>query len=192
MRKIRSLKWMRNDQLKRKQKAMKEYNELKAYFSEQGDRGFCVPLALTILTGLPPEVVSEALERHGRKKGEGTSGITKKRALFDLGFELVHVDPRSIINNYPGVHRKLRHVTSKHMTRFPEAFRGRSLYFSNGSHAWTCLDGEPQDWSHNRSLRATWIFRLIPKCPLNTSFYVWHEYQLKENRLFNWETQSWL
>ena len=139
------------------------YSSLQKNFRDSGDRGFCVPLAISALTGLDWKKVQKVFLEVGRPKGKGTTLIQVKAALAKLGYELEQVDEFSIIRTYPGVHRNLKSITSKHTTRFKESFKGKKLMMWGRSHTWAVIDGETEDWSHTRSLRANLVFEIVKK-----------------------------
>lgn len=136
------------------------YDEIAKPFKDAGDRNFCVPLALCVLTGLDPEEVRNVFLNLGRRHGHGVNMIVLRKVIAHFGYELVEVKTRDIIDRYPGVHKGLQRVTSHHPRRFPKAFFGESLYCWGTDHSFAIKNGELVDWSVNRAIRAYFIYRI--------------------------------
>ena len=169
------------------------YSSLLQNFLSEGDSGFCVPLAVAVLLPeVPLDQIKKAFEEAGRIKRRGTNLLVLRKALASLGYALMQIRDSSFIQTYPGVHKKLRAVTSLHPKRFKKSFEGRNLLFWGNSHTWAMKDGEVQDWAHTRSLRVNLIWEIIPKHPDGKGGEIYREEELLHLRSFDYENRKWV
>lgn len=128
-----------------------------------GEKNDCAVVAVHVATGVPYRDVLELMKKHGRESRKGTYTRITLAVLEELGFKAVCIKPREFTSLYPGVHKNLKHVTSHHMRRFPEAWAdGKTYLLQNRNHIWCVKNGVNHDWSVNRVLRATLIYRVEP------------------------------
>lgn len=128
-----------------------------------GESNDCTVRALAVTTGVAYEVAHAALAAAGRKNGKGTHFQVQLAALRALGFTMVAVDSRALINQYPGVHKGLRNVTTHHPERFPTAFAGMgpALLYTPG-HVAGMTEGVVHDWTRGKAVRVRGIYRVVP------------------------------
>lgn len=133
------------------------------------DKNFCAAIALAALTGIDAVVVRDALEGAGRKRNCATYSYQMRTALNSFGFDMIQLDWREhakIIESYPGVHRKLKHITTHRPRRFKKAWADKgNMLMITPDHAAALVDGEVVDWSINNSLRVIDLYRIVPIIP---------------------------
>lgn len=142
-----------------------EYADVSIAAAEAKEKRDCMPKALTLLTGLPYDVVNDALIKAGRKPRKGTHWHVVHEAMSMLGYKLEPLGSayiRSIIDQYPGGHKTLHNITTRHPQRFPKAWADREpLLFDVGRHVAAFKDGVLHDWSCNRALRVDQLYRVV-------------------------------
>lgn len=89
-----------------------------------GESNACGPLALTIMSGQPVEIVRDVLRRCGRREGRGTIGWVFLRAAQMLGL-------------------KLRDLPAGEAIRRARA--GRRVFLFTDDHVFAVTDGRPHD-----------------------------------------------
>lgn len=147
--------------------ASSEYVAAVTNTQEHRERNDCMVKALTILTGLPYATVHAALTAAGRKQGEGTYWDTTFAAVDALGFKLEalpYKELREIIQTYPGAHKGLQNITTRHPVRFAKQWANMdALMFDCRSHVAAFKDGQLHDWSRNRAMQVKRLLRLVKK-----------------------------
>lgn len=141
-----------------------EYRALRTETLAAGDENDCFPTAAAILTGLPLSEVREAFAAAGRKTGKGTPWAVAHEALKALGFKLVKKDwrwTRDMIDSYPGVHKNLKNITTRHPARFAKAWEGQNVLLHSHAHVSAVRDGAPVDWSINRSKHVIAVYDIV-------------------------------
>lgn len=124
------------------------------------ERNDCTVKALAAACGISYDVAHEALARSGRKPRRGSFLVARHFHMF--GKNLLPVDPRNKINQYPKAHRKLKHVTSYHPRRFPNVWKDGKTYIARSHrHVFAIIDGVTHDWSHCRALRVVQLFEVV-------------------------------
>lgn len=138
------------------------FNRLHADSRAQGEDNDCTVKAISVVTGVSYEEAHAALKAAGRKDGRGTHRINQVHALASLGYKMVRIPTRSIIEAYPGVHRNLQSVTTHHPERFSDAWADMPpcLLYSN-RHVSAFRDGELHDWAKGRALRCYEVMRVV-------------------------------
>ena len=92
-----------------------------------------------------------------------TEEARAREALRQLGFKMIRVQPEVIISRYPAGYQRAKYVTTHHPDRFPEGFVGFPTLLMFTNRRVVCYkNGETHDWSRNRSMRATDIFKVLP------------------------------
>lgn len=141
------------------------YRQTRAQAASTGDNNFCSPVAVSLLTDTPVEVVAAMMEEWGRKKGQGTYNAITNKVLDQLGFKRVRVDLSEVISTYPRPHCDvLKNITTHHPRRFPAAFNKDKRYLAEcRGHVLAIVGGEVQDWSINQSLRIITLQEIVRK-----------------------------
>lgn len=143
----------------------KDYAMASEQFIQQGDKSFCAPLAVALLTDTDVDRVAEIFARLGRKHGHGTYHDVTMGALGELGFVAHQLDIAAVVASYPKPHcTALKGMTTHHFRRFPEAFDPSKRYLAiTRNHAVAVIDGEVKDWSVNNTLRIAWLYEIVRK-----------------------------
>lgn len=130
-----------------------------------GDKSFCSPAAIALLTGESFTKIKEMMEAHGRKHRQGTPKFIADRVLDELGFKRIRVDLAAVIASYPKPHCDvLKNVTTHHARRFPGSFDPAKRYLAHvRGHVAAIINGEVQDWSINNSLRIYKLEEIVRK-----------------------------
>jgi hypothetical protein len=139
-----------------------EYSALKDAAYSEGDRGFCGPLAIAALTGIPMKESLALCAAAGRKFKRGTYLSTVQVVLKQLGYSMTKVTSQLIIHRFPRGGEGFKNITTHQPARFPEAFKGLNLLLTTKSHFAAVVNGVTVDWSTNKSLRVRHI-HLITK-----------------------------
>jgi len=126
----------------------------------------CAIKAIAITTGTPYKEVHARAAALGRKNGEGTHWHIITRIIHDLGHELKTTKPADFINQYPGVHKNLKSVTTHHPARFNKVWRDGKMYIFNcrgGHHVAAVVNGELHDWTVGTASRCIGIYEVVKK-----------------------------
>ena len=129
------------------------------------EKNDCAPKAVSVVTRVPYEKVLEVMEKHGRKKKQGTYSFITRKTLHDLGWEMTRLDIRKYKRRFPKHHSELKYATSHSFRRFPEAWHDlpkKCLAFTAG-HVFAVEDGQNIDWSVNNKLRIQGIYEIKPR-----------------------------
>lgn len=129
----------------------------------KGEAKDCSVTAVAIVCGVSYDVAHVALAAQGRKDRHGLAMFQINAACHSLGFKVERIRGSEFIDRYPARHLVLKHVTTHHPERFPEAFEDEGpllLYTSN--HVAAFRDGVVHCWSRGQSLRVTSIYRVTP------------------------------
>lgn len=143
----------------------KQYSQIASRATQLGDKNFCSPAAIAILTSTPIEKVIARLEELGRTKGRGTPQIYANQVLAELGYERRKVDIMKIIESFPRPHcNVLKNLTTHHPRRFPGCIDPTKKYLAHcRGHVLAIVDGKVEDWSVNRSLRIWKLEEIVEK-----------------------------
>lgn len=149
-----------NDTLTENAKVIKD--ALWTASAEMNETNDCTVKALAVVTGKSYKKAHAALAKRGRKPRTGAYNHQFLGALEDLGYKAVNIDPRTIIETYPGAHgRVLKHVTTHHPERFPLQWSGqRRFLFGTSRHLTGVRDGEVIDWARGRAKRVTQLWEV--------------------------------
>jgi hypothetical protein len=125
-----------------------------------GDRNFCVPMALSLVTGLTFNEVNDRLFKAGaRRKGCGVVRWKYEEMLKDGSFgNFTITDVTEIVRDSGG-------KTVKTVARV--LGKGRYLVCVSG-HVLAVIDGEVCDWTENRQHRVTSVLQIDPVVPVVT------------------------
>jgi hypothetical protein len=134
---------------------------------EAGERNDCAVTALAAVTGKTYKQVHKALKQAGREDRKGTFQGQAEKAAEALGFRLVRLPQSfidSIIAQYPGIHKTLKHITTHHPVRFAKVWDQvkEPLLFHVHRHYAGYADGQLHDWSVNKPKRVIDPYRLEP------------------------------
>lgn len=134
--------------------------EMHCQATVQREDNDCTVKALAAACGISYDVAHEALARAGRKPRRGSFLVARHFHMF--GKNLLPVDPRNKINQYPKAHRKLKHVTSYHPRRFPKVWTDGKTYIARSrGHVFAIINGVTHDWSHGSALRVRQLFEVV-------------------------------
>lgn len=121
----------------------------------------CAVVAVAAACGVSYDEAHGVLAAAGRKNRKGTYPCLTYAAIAHFGFKLTRVPPEHFISRYPGVHSKLRSVTTHHMDRFPRVWADGHTYLIHVTrHVLAVVDGVNMDWSRGCAKRAQRIYRL--------------------------------
>jgi hypothetical protein len=141
-----------------------EYEELCRNASELGETNDCSVRAVALVTGQPYAIVHELFIEEGRKPRHGTKMYITTAVLDFLGFNLVTVNRRDMIRQYPGIHKTLKHITSHHPARFNKVWKnGKKYLMRTNSHILAVIDGVNHDWTAGRAFRCTTLYEVVSK-----------------------------
>jgi len=141
-----------------------EYQAASADIAAAGDENACFPAAIALLTGLELPVVLQAFSEAGRKTGQATPWGIAREAVKALGYKMVRKDyiwTRSIIESYPGVHKTLQNITTRHPVRFAKQWEGQTCLLHVDGHVAAVVDGRILDWSANRAKRVIAAYDIV-------------------------------
>ncbi len=141
-----------------------EYSAMLMTSLASGDNNDCFPKAIAVLTGLPFETVVAAFAEAGRVTGKGTPWGIAREAIKALGFKLERMGPAwwdDMLESYPGVHKNLKNITTRHPVRFAKQWEGVSVLMHVNAHVAAVKDGKMHDWSINRSKHVIDIYKVV-------------------------------
>lgn len=141
----------------------KRFDELRASGDAAQERFDCSVIALAASLDIDYVEAHAALLKVGRRRGKGVSDYIIKAALAQFHAGAENVKPSTFINRYPKAHKALKHVTTKHPQRFPQAFADDPkayLFFTRG-HVSCVKGGETIDWAAAHAKRVTKIWEII-------------------------------
>jgi hypothetical protein len=131
-----------------------------------GETNDCTVVATAAALNLPYAEAHALIQKHfGRKAGKGCQfwGEALRQLLAEKGFRAQHAFRYEFINNYPGVHKNLKSVTTHHPDRFPEAWAdGHTYLLYTRGHVLCVKNGLNCDWSRGKAKRVTQIWRIVP------------------------------
>jgi hypothetical protein len=129
-----------------------------------GETNDCTVKAIAIVCDVSYKVAHAALKKAGRKNRKGAYVSDQRRAVKELGFEMVRVDRSFFIDRYPGNHKNLKSVTTHHMQRFWKVWCDGDTYLIYTSrHVGAVINGVNHDWTKGRAMRACNIYRIVKK-----------------------------
>jgi hypothetical protein len=125
------------------------YADMRSVLAENGDKNFCVPLAMSIISGLDPVYVNDYLLRRSmRRKGRGVYRDNWYRACGDLGIVL-----KDVTADFP----KAR--TIRTAQRYLPV--NRRYVIVQRSHVTAMIEGEVRDWAEGRCKRVQEILEVV-------------------------------
>jgi hypothetical protein len=123
-------------------------------------------VAIAAATGTDYAQVRDLLAAAGRKARHGTYRAATYAVLDKLGFDRIPVEQSMMIGQYPKAHQILKSVTSHHPRRFNKIWRdGNTYLFFFSAHVAAVVDGTLVDWSLNRALQCTEIYKIVRRTP---------------------------
>lgn len=140
------------------------YAKVRQDIASAGDANACFPAAISVLSGLPFETVQKAFAEAGRKNGKGTPWGTAERACKALGLQMKRLPTKwelDMIESYPGVHKNLKNITTRHPVRFAKAWAGKSVMLHVNGHVAAVKDGKMHDWTINRSMHVIAVYEIV-------------------------------
>lgn len=126
----------------------------------EDDNNVCAPVATSVVTGVDLDEVMELYFAKGRVKGRGVATNMTLDILEEMGFASEWIDPSKIIKLYPGVHGKLKNVTTHHPKRFNKVWPVGAYLLRSRGHISAVVDGRLHDWAEGRSLRVNAIYKI--------------------------------
>jgi hypothetical protein len=132
--------------------------------SASGDSNACFPIAVSLLTGVDISTVRQAFADAGRKDGQATPWGVARVAVESIGYKMERLPIAwkfDKIATYPGVHKKLQNITTRHPVRFAKQWEGESVLFHINGHVAAVVDGRMMDWSSNRSKHVMDVYKLV-------------------------------
>ena len=139
-----------------------QYQILRKGSFAKNETNDCAVVALAIVCDLPYEVAHAELKRLGRKDRRETLYSLTFQAVKNLGKTVNFVPSYEFIRTYPGVHAKLKHVTTHHPRRFPKCFdKSKTYLWQVRGHILAVKGGEVLDWSINKSKQVHSIYEVI-------------------------------
>ena len=120
------------------------YAGVKGYIDSIGEYNACAPIAVSIATETPIDIVLKRYEYLGRKKRRTSKRWMTRQVVTELGFRLIDVP-----NSY-------RSKTVRTLEREINNF-GTYLVFTRG-HILCIKNGVVEDWTKNRCNRIIKIF----------------------------------
>jgi len=141
-----------------------QYLEVRKGSFGKNENNDCAVVAVAIVCGVSYDVAHAELKRCGRKDRQGTYNSITQQAVKNLGKELKFIPSHEFIRTYPGVHSKLRHVTTHHPRRFPKSFdKSKTYLWSVRGHILAVKDGTVIDWSINKAKHVYSIYEVVDK-----------------------------
>lgn len=131
-----------------------------------GKAADCGVIALASAAGITYEEAHAALAKEGRKAGAPTANEQLKAALEGLGFIVsVFANPSRITEDFPGIHKNLKNVTTHTPRRFKSAWdkhfaADANLFLFSKEHVSSYNEGLLQDWAINNSRRVHEIWEI--------------------------------
>jgi hypothetical protein len=127
------------------------------------EKNDCTVTALATALDVPYIQAHQAMEAAGRKRGRGASDFIMEQAAKSLGYKAIKVEPRTIINRYPGAHKNLTSMTTHHAARFSKVWKDLPpMYIVVSGHALGFRDGRIHDWTEGRAKRIQRAYRFEP------------------------------
>jgi hypothetical protein len=141
-----------------------EYQKAIAASGAAGDNNDCFPTAIALLTGLDTEAVRKAFADAGRKSGQGTRWGVARAAVGALGYKMERLPIKwkhEMIATYPGVHKNLQNITTRHPARFAAQWAGQNVLLHVNGHVAAVVNGRMLDWSINRSMHVLDVYKIV-------------------------------
>lgn len=141
-----------------------KFGQIRQQIVASGDENACFHAAIAVLSELSFDVVQKAFAEAGRKNGKGTPFAVAIEACKALGFELKKLPTKwelDMIYSYPGVHKNLKNITTRHPVRFAKAWAGQSVMLHVNGHVAAVKDGKMHDWTINRSMHVIAVYKLV-------------------------------
>ncbi len=144
-----------------KPKSSEKYLELNSNTVLAGEANDCSVKTIAVVCNISYEEAHEACKLQGRKAGGAMVTGSILDAIQMLGFKTTSIKKTAFIDNYPGCHSNLKHVTTYHPKRFSEVWADGKVYvmFVKG-HVLAIENGIMHDWSASRVLRAKSIYEV--------------------------------
>lgn len=127
-------------------------------FNEAND---CTVRALAIAAGVPYADAHATLQQLGRNNGRGVYFNSIMNEAFKRhGCRLTRVNMLDTIATYPGVHSKLKSLTTHHPDRFKAQWPAGTFIMFTSGHVLAIKDGVNHDWTRGRAKRAVSLWRV--------------------------------
>ena len=130
---------------------IKQYNDQQALYdigkNYYNDTNNCSVVAVAISTGVAYGAAFKALEKRGRRRGQGVSNFNILKAIVDLGFMPDRVE---------GAFKTVRTITD----RLPS--EGKYIVLVSG-HILAVRDGKVLDWTEGRRHRIEQVYKVTPR-----------------------------
>ena len=123
----------------------KLYGTVAAELKSTGDKRFCGPVAVAVLTGVSAKKAQSLLKARGRRKGQGTTVFAIKDAIKSQGLKL---------REAPNLKKRCRTIKTLERNISPRA----NLLVFTASHVLAVKDGVVQDWTTDRLHRIKRIY----------------------------------
>lgn len=138
---------------------------------ELQDSNYCVITAISIVTGIEFKTVHKMAEKYGREKNKGTSLIIMFHILNDLGYAVTKTaKPRSEkwVKCVYSDNKVKRYgmYTPKTIGKVRGYKSGKWICYtenSTGSHVLSLVNGKVHDWSSDRKLRISKMWKIERK-----------------------------
>lgn len=146
----------------RKIETANEFSQLCAESRAFGENKDCSVKAVALAAGVTYAEAHAAMKAQGRKDRKGAYNDQINKAVESFGKKLVRINLRSKIDQYPGVHKNLRNVTTFHPARFPKAWEDNKTYIAYISgHVLTIINGKTVDWTASRAKQIYAMYEVI-------------------------------
>lgn len=139
-----------------------EFNFLQLDSMRAGEANDCSVKAVAVACNVEYSVAHAAMKAAGRQDRKGAYPNMIHAAIISLGYKVVSIRQQEIIQQYPGVHKNLKSVTTHHPERFRKVWEnmGTTLIYTIG-HISAFKDGKLHDWAVGRAKRATWVVQVV-------------------------------
>lgn len=123
-------------------RSVEEYDEVRA----------CVPISISIATGIDLGLVFAILKKNGRTPRDGTVFCVTIDSLEEMGFLTLELNTSETFEEY----------TSKTLVTLTRELPKKGTYLIITKQHISCFkDGELHDWCKNRKFRVECVFKLI-------------------------------
>ena len=137
------------------------FNALAAVASINQERNDCAVKAVAVATQTSYEEVLRRMADFGRKNRRGTPMAVTDAVVQSLGYRMIPIPMRSMIDKYPGRAVNLRYVTSHHPHRYNRVWTdGNTYLLRTAGHILAIVNGVNIDWSKGRALRGHALYRI--------------------------------
>lgn len=131
-----------------------------------GEKNDCSVKAATILCDISYDHSLAVFELCGRKPRSATPYHVTMAAYDHLGYKLIPIPLRPIIDSYPSPHNTMKNVTTHQPRRFEEQWEPYSkggYLMHTRNHVLAMRNGLVHCWSINSALRVIHMWKVEPK-----------------------------